>query len=392
MFTYTGKMRSRYVTSASTITLETLDGEPVTMPSPFVISNGYITFTVTSAGRYRVRVITPNSHYSYQIEVTDTAQVVPSLTPQAVVVTTGDESRPVGSDIVMWIGGTTQPVNMQNNDIWFKTVASDTTAPSVPTGLTSSAISDNGFTLSWTPSSDNVGVVGYDVLLDSVVSASVSDTTASLSGLTPETTYSVTVRAKDAAGNLSGPSTPLSVATVAVAGTPQHSIWGAEPYPYTLTKETDQPITVANTFYSYGTSPDVSTWRVVGAKVWIPAGATTTGPLAVKAWGAGVPITDPATATASIASLTAGQWNTVYFETPIETNAADTIKVGYRYPNGDYFGAPSPGPDFIGALDGSPIVLASDIEDRGLWAYDAGGFNITTSVYGIDVIYDEGAA
>jgi hypothetical protein len=206
----------------------------------------------------------------------------------------------------MWIGGATKPVNMQNNDIWFKSNA--------------------------------------------VVPPVIPDTV-------------------------------------------QHSIWGTSPYPYTLTKETGQPITVANVFYSYGTSPDVSAWRVVGAKIWVPAGASVTGPLAVEGWGAGVPISDPATVSASITSPIAGQWNTVYFNAPIETNASDLIKVGYRYPNGDYFGAPSPTSDFVAALDGSHIVLANEFEGggRGYFAYDGGSFNPTTSVYGIDVIYDEGA-
>lgn len=396
MFTYTGKMRSRYVTSASTITLETLAGEPVTMPSPVVVSNGYITITVTSIGRYRVRVLTPNSHYSYQIEVSNSSpQVAPSLTPKTVVVATGNESRPVGSDIVMWIGGTTQPVNMQNNDIWFKAGSgnSDTSSPSAPTALVSSAVSSTGFTLSWTPSSDNVGVTGYDVLLDSTVVASTGGTTASLSGLTPDTLYSATVIAKDAAGNLSEPSIPLSVTTAVLSGTLRHSIWAPEPYPYTMAKETGEPVMVSNSFYSYGTSPDMSTWRIIGARLWIPAGQTMTGSVTFSAWfGMDTLISSAPLVTKTVTSVTEG-WNEVIFDSVLETNAGDVVHIGYRSHDGHVFAVDPvlPGTTFVTALDGSHIVLASEVEKRGQYKYDSGQPQYTQFIHGIDVIYDEGA-
>jgi chitodextrinase len=89
----------------------------------------------------------------------------------------------------------------------------DTQAPGVPTGLTASNITDTGLILSWTASTDNVAVTGYDVYQNGILKTSVTSTTTSISGLNSASTYLFTVRAKDAAGNISATSTALSVTT-----------------------------------------------------------------------------------------------------------------------------------------------------------------------------------
>lgn len=317
----------------------------------------------------------------------------PVSTP-VVFVSTGSEARPTGT-LVFWVGGETQPTNMSTTDLWFAAGnAADTAAPSAPTGLTASAITSTGFTLTWTASTDNVGVTGYDVYRGTTLAGSVTGLTASITGLTASTAYSMTVKAKDAAGNISAASTALSVTTGAASGTPQHSIWGSGAYQWTIAKDTGSPITVANSFYSYGTSPDVSAWRIVGAKVWIPAGATTTGPLAVSLWrGNNTALETTPEQTASISTLTAGQWNSVFFPSPAETSTGEMFWIGYRYPNGDYFGIGSPQPGgFITATDGSHIVMSSSIDDggRSKYRYDGQGTAASDAAYGIDVIYDEG--
>ncbi len=89
----------------------------------------------------------------------------------------------------------------------------DTTAPTIPTNLLSSNITSTTFTLSWTASTDNVGVTGYDVYQNGTFKTSISGTSASITSLTPSTTYSFTVKAKDAAGNISASSNTLNVTT-----------------------------------------------------------------------------------------------------------------------------------------------------------------------------------
>jgi len=93
------------------------------------------------------------------------------------------------------------------------TGTADIQAPTVPSGLASSVVTTSSFTLSWTASTDNVGVTAYDVYKDGILLTSVSSTSASISGLNCGTTYSMTVKAKDAAGNVSALSSTINVST-----------------------------------------------------------------------------------------------------------------------------------------------------------------------------------
>lgn len=96
----------------------------------------------------------------------------------------------------------------------------DTTAPSVPTSVTGSAIDANTVTLSWTASTDNVGVLGYKVYRNAILLASVTTGTSySDNTALPSTTYSYTVSAYDAAANASAVSTAASVTTPAKVDT-----------------------------------------------------------------------------------------------------------------------------------------------------------------------------
>jgi len=91
----------------------------------------------------------------------------------------------------------------------------DTMPPSVPTGLQASSVTASSVTISWTPATDNVGVTGYRVFRDGIEIASGSQVSYADSGLVASTTYSYTVAAFDAAGNVSAPSAPLAVTTLA---------------------------------------------------------------------------------------------------------------------------------------------------------------------------------
>jgi chitodextrinase len=78
------------------------------------------------------------------------------------------------------------------------------------TGTTSSTAA-----LSWTASSDNVAVTGYDVYRGSTLAATVAGTTFTDTGLTPSTAYSYAVKAHDAAGNQSAASAAITATTAA---------------------------------------------------------------------------------------------------------------------------------------------------------------------------------
>lgn len=99
------------------------------------------------------------------------------------------------------------------NQIWGGTPSGDTQAPTAPTSLASTSKTSTSITLSWTASTDNVAVTGYDVYANSVLKTTVSGTNATITGLTASTAYSIYVKAKDAAGNTSASSNTISVTT-----------------------------------------------------------------------------------------------------------------------------------------------------------------------------------
>ncbi|MCX5267669.1 carbohydrate binding domain-containing protein [Streptomyces sp. NBC_00199] len=94
----------------------------------------------------------------------------------------------------------------------------DTQAPTAPGGLTSTGKTSSSVSLSWNAATDNVGVTSYDVYSGSANVLTVSGTAATVSGLSPSTGYTFTVKARDAAGNTSAASNSVSVTTSAGGG------------------------------------------------------------------------------------------------------------------------------------------------------------------------------
>lgn len=95
----------------------------------------------------------------------------------------------------------------------------DTSGPTMPGGLSATAASPSGTSLKWVASTDNVGVTAYRIYRDGVHVGAVSGLQYSDDGLLPSRTYRYAVAAVDAAGNVSAPSVPASVTTLAPAGT-----------------------------------------------------------------------------------------------------------------------------------------------------------------------------
>jgi chitodextrinase len=94
----------------------------------------------------------------------------------------------------------------------------DTTAPTTPTSLTATPFSTTQINLSWTASSDNVGVTGYRIYRNGTQITTTTTNTYSNTGLTASTTYTYTVSAYDGAGNTSTQSGGASATTQAGAG------------------------------------------------------------------------------------------------------------------------------------------------------------------------------
>ncbi|MVM41121.1 T9SS type A sorting domain-containing protein [Spirosoma sp. HMF3257] len=89
----------------------------------------------------------------------------------------------------------------------------DTEAPTAPTTLGTSNVTDTSLRLTWTASTDNVGVTTYEVVQGNTILNNVAGTSLDVSGLSCNTSYNFTVRAKDAAGNISANSNTVYVMT-----------------------------------------------------------------------------------------------------------------------------------------------------------------------------------
>ena len=89
--------------------------------------------------------------------------------------------------------------------------AADRTAPGRTDGVSAVAILPSVVDLSWTAARDNVAVTGYEIYADGRLVSASATTKVRIGGLTPGVAYPFTVRARDAAGNLGAPSTPVTV-------------------------------------------------------------------------------------------------------------------------------------------------------------------------------------
>jgi chitodextrinase len=144
-----------------------------------VYQNGsYIVTTANTS--YNISGLTASTTYSYYVKAKDAAGNV-SVASSTINVTTDDPE--------------------------------DVEAPTAPTNLVYSNLTETTVDLSWTASTDNVGVVGYDVYQDGVLINNVVNTNYSVTGLSPETTYEFYVKAKDAIGLESFASNTITVTT-----------------------------------------------------------------------------------------------------------------------------------------------------------------------------------
>jgi arylsulfatase A-like enzyme/chitodextrinase len=144
-------------------------------------------FVVTVAGTtYQDAGLSPDTTYIYTVSALDAA---------------GNES------------GQSQPASATTFFI-------DTTPPSDPTNLVASTVSSSQIDLAWNASTDNVAVSGYNIFRDGSFLVTVAGTTYQDAGLSPDTTYTYTVSALDAAGNESGQSQPASATTLSIDTTP----------------------------------------------------------------------------------------------------------------------------------------------------------------------------
>lgn len=119
--------------------------------------------------------------------------------------------------------------NYTLNQVVNNTPPADIEPPASPGNLTASVQSSSQINLSWTASTDNVGVLGYKVYRSGVQVGTSSTATYADTGLSVSTSYSYKVAAYDAAGNVSSQSAEVSAITKPTNQTPVISYFTASP-------------------------------------------------------------------------------------------------------------------------------------------------------------------
>ena len=151
----------------------------------------------------------------------------------------------------------------------------DTTPPSIVNGLTATPASGTLVNLFWLTSADNVGVVNYRVFVNGTLNQTVTTSNAGVNGLTPNTLYSFTVTACDAAGNCSMPNTPVTARTLGgtTSTTNYQDLWWSPAengWGLTITQHGDA---LFMAWYIYDTTGK-PVWVVLSSGTW-DAGHTT---------------------------------------------------------------------------------------------------------------------
>jgi chitodextrinase len=179
------------VVSSSQINLNwTASTDNVAVAGYKVYKNGNLIATTTSKTAYSDTGLAASTTYAYKAAAFDTAGNVSPLSVSASATTT---AAPAAD---------TTPSS-----------TSDTQAPSVPTNLAARAVSSSQINLSWTASTDNVGVAGYRIYRDGALIATTQSPSYSNTGLTASTSYTYNVAAYDAKGNVSNQSASASAQT-----------------------------------------------------------------------------------------------------------------------------------------------------------------------------------
>jgi chitodextrinase len=189
--------------------------------SGLVSANNYVTGAMTLDGSLAMAYVP-----AAQTITINMAKLVGPVTAQWFDPTSGAYTTVTGSPFTN--GGNRQftpsPTNSVGDNDWVLLLTAsmppDTQPPTIPGGLVATAISPSQIILSWSGSTDNVAVTGYQVFRNGLQVSTTTATNYSDAGLNSNTTYTYTVTAFDDAGNTSAQSVQANATTLIPDTTP----------------------------------------------------------------------------------------------------------------------------------------------------------------------------
>jgi chitodextrinase len=187
-----------------------LDSTPPTKPG-----NLRVTAKTMTSVSMAWNASTDNSgNFSYRVHLWGDPTVV--TLPQTQTSYTWTGLRP-GVQYYFWVEAVDGSGNKSTSDLLVVVTVRDTTAPSPPRNLQVGTVTASQVSLSWDASSDDSGIIDlYQVSVSPFAGNVVltGATSATVVGLAPTTTYTFTVRARDAGWNFSQPSNAVSATTL----------------------------------------------------------------------------------------------------------------------------------------------------------------------------------
>lgn len=367
--THTGSLWSRTGTLLARVTFanETASGwQEATFSTPIAIAAN-TTYVIS----YRA----PNGRYSYNTNFFATSG---SDNPPLHGLRTGVD----GANGVYRYGASAFPNQSFNAtnywvDVVFSPAAPDNTAPTAPANLTATAVSATQINLSWTAGTDNVGVARYQVFRNGGTTPVAEPTTTSFAdAVSPATSYSYTVKAVDAAGNISLASNTATATTPAAPTS--YSLFSPTSVP---TSPSDSDTASVELGVKFTSSQNGS---ITGIRFY--KGAGNTGTHVGKLWSS----TGTLLASATFTGETASGWQQVNFATPVAITAGTTCVASYLAPSGRYAGDVN---FFTTAVNSGPLTAPSSASSggNGVYRYGAsGGFPNSTwqaANYWVDVVF-----
>ena len=199
--------RENGVSRAPRLIVETTAVPPSNETAPTVSGTPAIGTTLTaSTGTWSG---TEPMTFAYQWRLCDASGAGCIDIPGATASTFGVDAADVGSTLQVAVtasnaGGSSTATSAPTDVV---PSPADTTPPSDPADLTVTGATTTTISLSWSPSTDDVGVAGYDVYVDGSNVDTTTQTSYDFGGLNCGTAYTLGVVAFDAAGNRSGQST-----------------------------------------------------------------------------------------------------------------------------------------------------------------------------------------